>query len=165
MIAIKSCWGIADSLPYLRDTTPFRDISLSESVLSFPSNKPLYRPQVTVTCLLWKLICRISTLLVKQIIKCGCPLVNRNKFICQIQSVFFIISQYWDSTACWNPCVSCQNYFHITMSVLWAIIKVSSTPICMVQWTHLITTGGTPHLYNRGSSMLVNSLHPGENNM
>ena len=53
----------------------------------------------------------------------------------------------------------------ITMSVLWAIIKVSSTPICMVQWTHLITTGGTPHLYNRGSSMLVNSLHPGENNM
>ena len=30
---------------------------------------------------------------------------------------------------------------------------------------HLMTTGGTPHLYNRGSSMLVNSLHSGENNM
>ena len=35
----------------------------------------------------------------------------------------------------------------ITMALLWAIIQVSSTPICMVQCTHLITTGGTPHLY------------------
>ena len=33
-----------------------------------------------------------------------------------------------------------------------------STHICMVQCTHLITTGGTPHLYNRGSSMLVDIL-------
>ena len=53
----------------------------------------------------------------------------------------------------------------ITMSGPWAIIQVCSTHICMVQCTHLITTGGTPHLYNRGSSMLVNSLHSGENNM
>ena len=53
----------------------------------------------------------------------------------------------------------------ITMAMPWALIQVCSTPICMVQCTHLITTGGTPHLYNRGSSMLVNSLHSGENNM
>ena len=46
-----------------------------------------------------------------------------------------------------------------------ALIQVCSTHICMVQCTHLITTGGTPHLYNIGSSMLVNSLHSGENNM
>ena len=39
-------------------------------------------------------------------------------------------------------------------------------PLCMVQCTHLITTGGTPHLYNRGStSMQVNSLHSGANNV
>ena len=57
------------------------------------------------------------------------------------------------------------NSISITMAVLWAIIQVSSTPICMVQCTHLITTGGTPDLYNRGSSMLVNSLHSGENYM
>ena len=53
----------------------------------------------------------------------------------------------------------------ITMGRLWALIQVCSTHICMVQCTHLITTGGTPHLYNRRSSMLVNSLHSGENNM
>ena len=53
----------------------------------------------------------------------------------------------------------------IMMSRPRAIIQACSTPICMVQCTHLITTGGTPHLYNRGSSMLVNSLHSGENNM
>ena len=40
-----------------------------------------------------------------------------------------------------------------------------SIPVCMVQCTHLITTGGTPNLYNRGSSMQVNSLHSGANNM
>ena len=51
----------------------------------------------------------------------------------------------------------------ITMAMPWAVIQVCSTRICMVQCTHLITTGGTPHLYNRGSSMLVNSLHSGEN--
>ena len=51
---------------------------------------------------------------------------------------------------------------HITMTMPWALIQLCSTPICMVQCTHLITTGGTPHLYNRGSSMLVNSLHSGE---
>ena len=39
------------------------------------------------------------------------------------------------------------------MSVLWGVIQVCSTPLCMVQCTHLITTDGTPHLYNRGSSM------------
>ena len=60
--------------------------------------------------------------------------------------------------------VTCQVW-SIMMAVLWAIIQVSSTPICMVQCTHLIITGRTPHLYNRGSSMLVNSLHSGENNM
>ena len=38
-------------------------------------------------------------------------------------------------------------------------------PPFMVQCTHLITTGGTPHLYNRGSSMQVNSLHSGANNI
>ena len=43
-----------------------------------------------------------------------------------------------------------------------AVIQVCSTHICMVQCTHLITAGGTPHLYNRGSSMLINSLHSGE---
>ena len=53
----------------------------------------------------------------------------------------------------------------ITMAEPWAIIQVCSSHICMVQCTHLITTGGTPHLYNKGSSMLVNSLHSGENNM
>ena len=39
----------------------------------------------------------------------------------------------------------------ITMAGLWVVIQVYSNPICMVQCTHLITTGGTPHLYNRGS--------------
>ena len=29
-----------------------------------------------------------------------------------------------------------------------ALIQVCSTPICMVQCTHLITTGGSLHLYN-----------------
>ena len=53
----------------------------------------------------------------------------------------------------------------ITMAGLWAVIQVCSTPLCMVQCTHLITTGGTPHLYNRRSSMQVNSLHSGANNM
>ena len=55
--------------------------------------------------------------------------------------------------------------FHITMAMPWALIQVCSTHICMVQCTHLITTCGTPHLNNRGSSMLVNSLHSGENDM
>ena len=50
----------------------------------------------------------------------------------------------------------------ITMARPWALIQVCSTHICMVQCTHLTTTRGTPHLYN---SMLVNSLHSGENNM
>ena len=31
---------------------------------------------------------------------------------------------------------------YIMMEVLWVIIQVCSTPICMVQCTHLITTGG-----------------------
>ena len=35
---------------------------------------------------------------------------------------------------------------------LWGVIQVCSTPLCMVRCTHLKTTGGTPHLYNRGSS-------------
>ena len=52
----------------------------------------------------------------------------------------------------------------ITMAGPRAVIQFCSTHICMVQCTHLITTGGTPHLYDRGSSMLVNSLHSGENN-
>ena len=43
---------------------------------------------------------------------------------------------------------------NITMSRPRALIQVCSTPICMVQCTYLITTGGIPHLYNRGSSML-----------
>ena len=55
--------------------------------------------------------------------------------------------------------------YHITLAMPRALIQVCCTPLCMVQRTHLITTGGTPHLYNRGSSMLVNSLHSGENNM
>ena len=38
----------------------------------------------------------------------------------------------------------------ITTAVLWAIIQVSSTPICMVQCTHLITTGGTPTCIIKG---------------
>ena len=38
-------------------------------------------------------------------------------------------------------------------------------PLCMVQCTHLITTGGTPHLHNKRSSMQVNSLHSGANNI
>ena len=37
----------------------------------------------------------------------------------------------------------------ITMPGPWAVIQVCSTPLCMVQCTHLITTGGTPHLYNK----------------
>ena len=53
----------------------------------------------------------------------------------------------------------------ITMVGLWAVIQVCSTPLRMVKCTHLITTGGMPHLYNRGSSMQVNSLHSGENDM
>ena len=53
----------------------------------------------------------------------------------------------------------------ITMAMPSALIQVCSTHICMVQCTHLITTGGTPHLYNRVSSVLVNSLQSGENNM
>ena len=40
------------------------------------------------------------------------------------------------------------------MAGLWVVIQVSTTYICMVQCTHLITTGGTLHLYNRGSSIL-----------
>ena len=43
--------------------------------------------------------------------------------------------------------------------------QVCSSSLCMVQCTHMMTTDGTLHLYNRGSSMLVNSLHSGENNM
>ena len=39
----------------------------------------------------------------------------------------------------------------ITMTGLWGVIQVCSTSLCMVQCTHLITTGGAPHLYNRGS--------------
>ena len=35
---------------------------------------------------------------------------------------------------------------------IWGVIQVCSTPLCMVRCTHLKTTGGTPHLYNRGSS-------------
>ena len=50
----------------------------------------------------------------------------------------------------------------ITMVGLWMVIQVCSTPLCMVQWTHLITTA---HLYNRGSSMQVNSLHFGANDI
>ena len=53
----------------------------------------------------------------------------------------------------------------ITMAGPWMLMQVCSTPICMVQCTHLITTGGAPHLYNRGSSMQVNSLHSGANNI
>ena len=58
-----------------------------------------------------------------------------------------------------------KNVYSITLAMPRALIQVCCTPLCMVQRTHLITTGGTPHLYNRGSSMLVNSLHSGENNM
>ena len=43
------------------------------------------------------------------------------------------------------------------MAGQWGVIQVCSTPNCMVQCTHLITTGGTPHLYNRWSSMQVDS--------
>ena len=53
----------------------------------------------------------------------------------------------------------------IMMVRLWAVRQVCSTPFCMVQCTYLITTGGTPHLYNRGSSMQVNSLHSGANDV
>ena len=45
------------------------------------------------------------------------------------------------------------NTLCITMAGPWAITQVCSIHICMVQCTHLITTGGTPHLYNRGSSI------------
>ena len=38
----------------------------------------------------------------------------------------------------------------IMMAVLWVVIQVCITPLCMVQCTHLITRGGTPHLYNEG---------------
>ena len=74
----------------------------------------------------------------------------------------------WDRLNCgkWIMQVVAILLFFITMTGPWAVIEVCSTHICMVQCTHLITTGGTPHLYNtRGSSMLVNSLHSGENNM
>ena len=53
----------------------------------------------------------------------------------------------------------------ITMAQLWGVIQVGSTTLCMVQWTHLITTGGTPHLYNRGSSMQASPLHSGANDI
>ena len=53
----------------------------------------------------------------------------------------------------------------ITMPGLWAVIQVCSTPLCMVQCTHLITTGGNPTCIIRGPSMQVNSLHSGANNI
>ena len=53
----------------------------------------------------------------------------------------------------------------ITMAGLWGVIQVCSTPLCMVQCTHLITTGGAPHLYDRVSGVQVNSLHSEANNI
>ena len=53
----------------------------------------------------------------------------------------------------------------ITMAGLWRVIWVCITHFYMVQCTHLTTTGGAPHLYNRGSSMQVNSLHSEANDM
>ena len=51
------------------------------------------------------------------------------------------------------------------MAGLWRVIQVCSTPVGMVHCTYLITTGVTPHLYNRGSSMQVNYLHSEANDM
>ena len=61
--------------------------------------------------------------------------------------------------------LSRQHRFIITMAGLWWVIWVCITHFCMVERTHLITTGGAPHLYNRGSSMQVNSLHSEANDM
>ena len=48
--------------------------------------------------------------------------------------------------------VAVTSLFYITMAGLWVVTQVCSTSLCMVQCTHMITTGWTPHhLYNRGS--------------
>ena len=78
------------------------------------------------------------------------------------QTVQLIIFQHWFRW--WLGAILATSHY-ITLARPRALIQVCSTPLCMVQCTHLITTGGTPHLYNRGSSMLVNSLHSGENDM
>ena len=44
--------------------------------------------------------------------------------------------------------MSSTHLYLITMERPWALIQVCSTHICMVECTHLITTGGTPHLYD-----------------
>ena len=82
--------------------------------------------------------------------------------ICGSSTTDTLIQEH--SIHCIDAACSNQNGHIITMAGPRAVILVCSTHICMVQCTHLITKGGTPHLYNGGSSMLVNSLHSRENN-
>ena len=68
----------------------------------------------------------------------------------------FWISSLWNQTLVWV-----SHYDGRALNVNPGL----QHPLCMVQCTHLITTGGTLHLYNRGSSMQVNSLCSGANNI
>ena len=59
-------------------------------------------------------------------------------------------TQYWTDSQLLSEQI-------IAMVGLWGVIQVCSTPLCSVQCIHLITKGGTSHLYNRGSSKQFNS--------